>query len=47
MDNSSENLYKIRKGANGERIIHAPQSASGWYRLEAKTNGTFIYTPVV
>jgi hypothetical protein len=47
MDKSSEKPYVVRKGAGNEKIIHAPDSADGWYRItETKDGKKFSYEKV-
>ena len=33
MDKPKGDLYKVRRGTKAEAIIHAPPTASGWYKL--------------
>jgi hypothetical protein len=40
-------LYKVRAGSHNENVIHVPKTATGWFSLKVKEDGTLIYKPVV
>lgn len=47
METNSDRPYAVRKGANLEKIIHAPPNANGWYRLTVSKDGDeFSYKKV-
>lgn len=46
MQKDDGQLYKVRLGTHGEKIIHAPVEADGWYSLMVSPNGNFAYIKV-
>lgn len=46
MQKQDGQLYKVRIGTHGEKIIHAPVEAEGWYGLSVLPNGDFTFTKV-